>query len=178
MASMDMVRIGHRLRQARVAAGWTLHDVDAHTDGEFKASALSAYERGERALSVPRIMRLSEIYGVSIDNIFGVGTEIDLTALHVEEDLERTEPWAEAPVLAAMARFSAYIRSVRRVPMREPVGVRRSDSEFLAILFGTDSASVDRMLESLGLATVRSAPTTGRPTTGPDRVQDVSETAL
>ncbi len=40
----------------------TLHDVEAVTSGEFKAASLSAYERGERAISVERLMRIAGIY--------------------------------------------------------------------------------------------------------------------
>lgn len=34
------------------------------TDGEFKASVVGAYERGERAMSVQRLVRLAEIYSL------------------------------------------------------------------------------------------------------------------
>jgi hypothetical protein len=40
----------------------TLHDVEAVTRGEFKAASLSAYERGERVISVLRLVRLATIY--------------------------------------------------------------------------------------------------------------------
>ena len=36
---------------------------------EFKASVLGAYERGERAISVPRLLRLAEIYEVPADQL-------------------------------------------------------------------------------------------------------------
>ena len=34
---------------------------------EFKASVLGAYERGERAISVPRLQRLAILYDVPVD---------------------------------------------------------------------------------------------------------------
>lgn len=54
--------LGQRLRAARRHRGWSLGDVEAHTGGEFKASVVGAYERGERAISVQRFVSLADIY--------------------------------------------------------------------------------------------------------------------
>ena len=52
-------RVGERLRAIRRQKGLSLHDVEARSTLEFKASVLGAYERGERAISVPRLLRLA-----------------------------------------------------------------------------------------------------------------------
>src|SRR5215475_4486191 len=62
-------RVGERLRAIRRQKGLSLHDVEARSNLEFKASVLGAYERGERAISVPRLLRLSEIYEVPSDQL-------------------------------------------------------------------------------------------------------------
>ena len=51
--------VGDRLRAIRRQKGLSLHDVEARSRQEFKASVLGAYERGERAISVPRLLRLA-----------------------------------------------------------------------------------------------------------------------
>lgn len=56
--------LGRRLRAARRQRGLSLHDVERLSEAEFKASVLGAYERGERALSVYRLVRLAGLYGV------------------------------------------------------------------------------------------------------------------
>ena len=53
-------RVGERLRAIRRQKGLSLHDVEARSSLEFKASVLGAYERGERAISVPRLLRLAD----------------------------------------------------------------------------------------------------------------------
>lgn len=58
--------LGDRLRLARRARGWSLMDIEAFTGGEFKASVVGAYERGERALTAYRLVRLASIYEVSL----------------------------------------------------------------------------------------------------------------
>ena len=61
--------VGERLRRIRQQKQWSLSDVETRSDSEFKASVLGAYERGERAISVPRLERLATFYGVSIDQL-------------------------------------------------------------------------------------------------------------
>ncbi len=52
-------------RQKRLS----LQDVEAASNQEFKASVLGAYERGERAISVPRLQRLARFYHVPVDQL-------------------------------------------------------------------------------------------------------------
>src|SRR5213083_1031808 len=61
--------VGERLRAIRRQKGLSLHDVEARSSGEFKASVLGAYERGERAISVPRLARLALIYEAPVDQL-------------------------------------------------------------------------------------------------------------
>ena len=78
---MSETGVGTRLRAIRRQKGMSLHDVEARSSQEFKASVLGAYERGERAISVPRLMRLAEIYEVPADTLLPKDAEsvIDLT---------------------------------------------------------------------------------------------------
>ena len=43
-------QVGERLRVIRKQKRMSLQEVEAHSNQEFKASVLGAYERGERAL--------------------------------------------------------------------------------------------------------------------------------
>jgi transcriptional regulator with XRE-family HTH domain len=64
-----LVRLGHRLRDVRRQLGLSLKVVEAMTAGEFKASALGAYERAQRTISVARLQRLSHLYGMTVDRL-------------------------------------------------------------------------------------------------------------
>jgi transcriptional regulator with XRE-family HTH domain len=140
-----MSKIGERLRRRRQAAGLTLHDVERRTRGEFKASALGAYERGERALSVERMFRLAQVLGADVEELVGSVPDIDLPAMHAADVPPRAVE-ADDPVRRSLARFAAHIRSRRRPPLREPLRVRRSDYELLAIILDTDPATVEQQL--------------------------------
>jgi len=62
-------QVGERLRVIRKQKRLSLQEVEAQSDQEFKASVLGAYERGERALSVPRLDRLAMFYSVPIEQL-------------------------------------------------------------------------------------------------------------
>jgi len=62
-------KVGTRLRAIRRQKRLSLQDVEAASSQEFKASVLGAYERGERAISVPRLQRLARFYRVPVDQL-------------------------------------------------------------------------------------------------------------
>lgn len=61
--------VGERLRQIRQQKKLSLNEVENATNQEFKASVMGAYERGERMISVPRLERLANFYGVTVDQL-------------------------------------------------------------------------------------------------------------
>src|ERR671917_274134 len=63
------VKVGSRLRAIRKQKRLSLQEVEATSQQEFKASVLGAYERGERAISVPRLQRLARFYNVPVDQL-------------------------------------------------------------------------------------------------------------
>src|SRR5688500_19990766 len=63
------VKVGTRLRAIRKQKRLSLQDVEATSQQEFKASVLGAYERGERAISVPRLHSLARFYNVHVDQL-------------------------------------------------------------------------------------------------------------
>ena len=61
--------VGERLRQIRQQKKLSLSEVESATNQEFKASVMGAYERGERMISVPRLERLANFYGVTVNQL-------------------------------------------------------------------------------------------------------------
>src|SRR6476659_11166722 len=62
-------KVGARLRAIRRQKGMSLQEAEELSGQEFKASVLGAYERGERAISVPRLQRLAAFYNVPVDQL-------------------------------------------------------------------------------------------------------------
>src|ERR1700743_810959 len=67
--------VGARLRAVRRQKQLSLLAVQAASGQEFKASVLGAYERGERAISVPRLQRLAKLYDVPVDQLLPEGVD-------------------------------------------------------------------------------------------------------
>ncbi|MEN9505840.1 MAG: hypothetical protein RI958_1766 [Actinomycetota bacterium] len=66
-------QVGDRMRAIRRQRGYSLHDAERVSGDEFKASVLGAYERGERAISVPRLERLARLYQVPVEQFLPAG---------------------------------------------------------------------------------------------------------
>ena len=115
--------LGQRLRAARRHRGWSLGDVETHTDGEFKASVVGAYERGERAISVQRFVNLADVYGTPASDLLPAPSDselvIDIEALNGNDgDL--------------VDRYLAAIQMMRKIPGIEEV--RDSDRALISSL--------------------------------------------
>jgi len=61
---LDAKSIGAHLRTVRLAKAWTLEEVVRRSAGEFRATSLSSYERGERTISLYRLLRLATVFDV------------------------------------------------------------------------------------------------------------------
>ncbi len=62
-------RLGDRLRAIRGQQGLTLQDVEERSDGAWKAVVVGSYERGDRAVSVTKLARLADFYGVPLRDL-------------------------------------------------------------------------------------------------------------
>ncbi|MCZ7526959.1 MAG: transcriptional regulator [Acidimicrobiia bacterium] len=154
-------RVGERLRAIRRQKGLSLHDVEAKSELEFKASVLGAYERGERAISVPRLLRLAEIYDVPADqllpreadieiNLTEAGAEIldaeggftiDLVRLHELDD----------PDAQVLSRYASTIQLQRQDFNGRLLTIRRDDLRVLAAVLGRSPEELGVRLSQLGL---------------------------
>ena len=157
MNDLDTVQIGDRLRVIRRQQGLSLHDVEARSGQEFKASVLGAYERGERALSVSRLLRLAELYDVPADQLLPRGSdlEIDLSRANHENqpvtlDLVRLNQ-LEDPDAEVLARYAATIQLQRQDFNGRMLTIRRDDVRVLAAVLGRTPEALKNRLDELGL---------------------------
>ena len=164
-------KVGTRLRAIRRQKRLSLQDVEAASSQEFKASVLGAYERGERAISVPRLQRLARFYRVPVDQLlpgddgpdFGprpgdADLVIDLTAPRaalrnegaVKLDLTAMDG-TEGTDAEMLARYLRMIQVQRGDFNGRVLTVRRDDLRAIAcILDVTPDLAIDR-LEGLGV---------------------------
>lgn len=127
--------LGERIRATRRACGLSLVDVESLSEGEFKASVLGAYERGERALSVARLAGLAELFGVGLATLIPQGK-----AAAIDEDVViDIEALGAARESALLDDFLAAIQQMRGASTE--LTVRKSDLKLLSVLLSADVAS-------------------------------------
>ncbi len=153
------VMVGERLRAIRRQKGLSLHDVEARSDLEFKASVLGAYERGERAISVPRLLRLAEIYEVPPDQLLPRELEQEISLVDPDNGTSETRFTIDLvrlhdlddPDAQIFARFATAIQLERQDFNGRMLTIRRSDLRVLASVMGRRIDELAARLEQLGL---------------------------
>lgn len=149
--------VGERLRRIRQQKQWSLSEVEANSDSEFKASVLGAYERGERAISVPRLERLARFYGVSVDQLLPRDTQrIDNAAsgdsapkkLRIDVAKLSTMSGQEFEMLE---RFLRMIQVQRQDFNGKVITVRAHDTRAIAVMLDVPVDNVGDKLSELGL---------------------------
>ena len=164
-------KLGGRLRALRRQRHLSLQDVEAASDYEFKASVLGAYERGERAISTPRLQRLARLYRVPVDQMVP-SDEPGVTSVAGDEqsggDLPSGAPHQDRPVtvdLVALARLREHetqllARYLRMIEVQRGdyngrvLTIRRQDLIAIGCFFGCHPDQVPSRLDGLSLRVV------------------------
>lgn len=166
--------VGARLRTMRKQMRLSLQAVEAMSEQEFKASVLGAYERGERAISVPRLQRLAKLYDVPVDQLLppddvavtrwgSNGSSDVVTPLNARRaiqagtvsdkvaiDLTKLHT-VSGPERDLLRRFLSMIQVHRQDFNGRMITIRAEDVRAIACLFGVTPDSMGSRLDELGL---------------------------
>ena len=166
--------VGARLRTMRKQMRLSLQAVEAMSEQEFKASVLGAYERGERAISVPRLQRLAKLYDVPVDQLlppddvvstrWGASGSTESVAPvtsrraiqagsgpdKVAIDLTKLHT-VSGPERDLLRRFLSMIQVHRQDFNGRMITIRAEDVRAIACLFGVTPDSMGSRLDELGL---------------------------
>lgn len=147
--------LGERLRNVRTQQNLSLHDVERLSEGEYKASVLGAYERGERSVSVPRLRGLADFYHVPLSELMpphsGRARIEEATPLTgVKIDLTRLET-AGLPATETITRFVGSIQSRRGDYNGRIITIRREDLRALAAVLDISTGELRDRLTAAGI---------------------------
>ena len=129
--------VGQRLRAVRQAQGLSLAEVELRSDGRWSASAVGAYERGFRTLSLPRLKALADFYRVPVGVMLGEPAPLpDAPERHkIVLDLET---FALIDPAAPIRRFVQSIIESRGDFNGRILSLRHDDLKALCTLAGGD----------------------------------------
>jgi len=162
--------VGARLRAVRKQQWLSLQAVEVGSDHEFKASVLGAYERGERAISLPRLRRLAALYDVAVDHFLPQDEDADeLEAEDIPDDRRGAPVRSPAgvqekitidlskltsvtgPEGKVLRRFLSTIQVQRQDFKDRMITIRADDVRAIACLFGVAPDALGDRLDQLGL---------------------------
>ena len=136
-----------RLRVIRKSKGWSLQDVEHHSNGKWKAVVIGSYERGDRAISLKKAISLMEFYQVPISELFPEVAPI-VSARSLTLDLVRISTGKDAKT-AQIRRFTRLVSDRRKDWNGQLLTIRANDLQFLSLLLGlTDTATLDFLTEA------------------------------
>ena len=155
--------VGERIRSIRKQKRLSLQEVEARSEAEFKASVLGAYERAERAISVPRLQRLANFYNVPVDQLLPgedvlneldggspSQADIDMTERSIVIDL--TKPGeSKTSESEVINRYLKIIQVKRQDFNGRVLTIRRDDLQALAAIIGTTVEDAPQRLAELNL---------------------------
>jgi len=142
--------VGQRLRAIRQAQGLSLAEVEVRSEGKWSASAVGAYERGFRTLSLPRLRALADFYKVPVGVLLGEPTSMAPAGERRKivldlEALGRIDP------AAPIRRFVHSIIDARGDFNGKVLSLRHDDLKALCTLVGGDIPTGVAQLRSLGV---------------------------
>ena len=150
-------KVGDRLRVIRKQKRLSLQEVESSSEEEFKASVLGAYERGERAISVPRLERLAKFYSVPVDQLLpredisepesgDVATAVKKLGI----DLVKLNQLSGQP-FEMLSRFLKMIQVQRQDFNGKVMTVRTIDTRAIAAMLDVPVDQVGARLDALDL---------------------------
>jgi len=150
--------VGQRLRSIRKQRGLSLQEVEEISGREFKASVLGAYERGERALSLPRLQRLAAFFNVSPDQLLPQedvdeprpATSVPSGGITVDLNKIDSLTGREAKLLEDFLRA---IQMMRQDFNGRVLTIRRNDLRLLSLLLHQAEDDFSKRLTDLGVTT-------------------------
>jgi transcriptional regulator with XRE-family HTH domain len=140
--------VGHRLRAVRRQRRLSLDDVERQSGGRWSASAIGAYERGFRNLSLPRLRELADFYGIPMATLLGedeLRDEGGAAPGKVVLDLGKLEQLEEA---APLVRYARSIVLERGDWNGRILSIRKDDVRALGSMLHLDERALVAQLES------------------------------
>jgi transcriptional regulator with XRE-family HTH domain len=142
------IEVGQRLRSVRRIRGLSLDDVERESGGRWSASAVGAYERGFRNLTLPRLRDLAAFYDVPMGVLLG---EEDLTGSRSQGRLV-----LDLVALQNVPEAESVLRYLRSIILERGdyngrvLSIRRDDLRAICSLLRTDEAATLEQLAAWG----------------------------
>lgn len=144
---MNTYNPADRLRIIRKSKGWSLQDVERHSNGKWKAVVIGSYERSDRSISLRKAISLMEFYQVPISELFPeISQETKAKSISINllnlADAQNTNS-------ESLRKFTKSIGDRRKDWNGKILTIRANDLQFLSLILGLNvSATLDYLAEA------------------------------
>jgi len=140
-----------QLRIIRKSKGWSLQDVEHHSNGKWKAVVIGSYERSDRAISLKKAIALMDFYQVPISELFPESIP-KIIARSITLDLAKINA-SLMPQTEKLRNFTRVLSNRRKDWNGYILTIRDNDLAFLSLLLNLDEvATLDYLREAEFLA--------------------------
>ena len=158
MDNREIDQIRGRIRQLRREKGLTLLECEIQSRGRIRAVVLGAYERGDRSMSLKKVIEIAELFEVPLAYLIA-------TELHPEEsqiagsrhiyDLRALRALSPSEQKILLSRYLSRIAEQRGDWAGEVISIRQADVEAIARLVDSEEINFQEWVATQKILLVR-----------------------
>jgi transcriptional regulator with XRE-family HTH domain len=149
-------RIRIRIRQLRRERGLTLRDFEEKSGGRIRAIVMGAYERGDRSVSLGKLIEISKVFGIELSHLIGSaeltqssGTQSSATpSSRYIFDLRVLNSLEDSPQKVILLRYLSRVAEQRGDWGGEVISLRQSDIESLSKVIDNQTNTFEQWIQA------------------------------
>jgi transcriptional regulator with XRE-family HTH domain len=158
MENPEIDQIRGRIRQLRRERGLTLLDCELLSHGRIRAVVLGAYERGDRSMSLKKVIDIAELFDVPLIHLIATDLQAEQTQIagsrHIY-DLRALRALAPSEPKIFLSRYLSRIAEQRGDWAGEVISIRQSDVEAIARLVDSEEINFQEWVATQKILLVR-----------------------
>lgn len=141
MDNREIDQIRGRIRQLRREKGLTLLECELLSRGKIRAVVLGAYERGDRSMSLKKVIDIAKLFDVPLIHLIATDLQAEQTRIagsrHIY-DLRALRALAPSEQKIFLSRYLSRIAEQRGDWAGEVISIRETDVEAISRLVDCD----------------------------------------
>lgn len=152
MPDARALTLGARLRSIRQQQALSLQAVEMRSGGKWKAVVVGSYERGDRQITVSKLVELADFYGVPVAQLLPEAERVRRPEQpqRVIVDLEMMSR-LPAEVVGPLSRFVANVQAQRGDYNGRVLTLRSADLSTLSLIYDRSESELLAYLLSWGV---------------------------
>jgi transcriptional regulator with XRE-family HTH domain len=158
MENVELDQIRGRIRQLRREKGLTLLECETQSRGRIRAVVLGAYERGDRSMSLKKVIEIAELFGVPLAHLIAADLQPEQSRIagsrHIY-DLRALRALAPSEQKILLSRYLSRIAEQRGDWGGEVISIRHADVEAIARLVDSEEIKFQEWVATQKILLVR-----------------------